>query len=213
MDRSGARSRLATARQPLSDASSRDNVDKQTPPRTAKPHSVMSPRGSHRIPHHESIASPDQGPALRVRDPLGGPGNKRVSAVAEEETDSKRDSKRSSQASTSTNASLGTKRKTHIGPWHLGADVGKGMSGQVRKVRHSITGETAAAKIISKSAAEKIRSESMAHLTRASKKKVSGSSEDFSLPFGIEREIVIMKLIQHPHVVQLFDIWENRRQL
>lgn len=30
---------------------------------------------------------------------------------------------------------------------------------------------------------------------------------------GIEREIVIMKLIDHPNVLNLFDVWETSSEL
>jgi hypothetical protein len=30
---------------------------------------------------------------------------------------------------------------------------------------------------------------------------------------GIEREIVIMKLIEHPNVLRLFDVWETGSEL
>ena len=33
------------------------------------------------------------------------------------------------------------------------------------------------------------------------------------LPYGIEREVVIMKLIEHPNVISLYDVWENRSEL
>ena len=33
------------------------------------------------------------------------------------------------------------------------------------------------------------------------------------LPFGIEREIVIMKIIEHPNVIKLYDVWENCGEL
>ena len=34
-----------------------------------------------------------------------------------------------------------------------------------------------------------------------------------TIPFGIERECVIMKLIEHPNVIRLYDMWENRGEL
>ena len=34
-----------------------------------------------------------------------------------------------------------------------------------------------------------------------------------TMPFGIEREVVIMKLISHPNVINLYDVWENRGEL
>jgi len=127
------------------------------------------------------------------------------------------DSKRTSQiSSTSTNAEVhGRRRKTHIGPWELGADVGKGGCGKVRKVRHKVSGEQAAAKIISKRIAEKARSESLASLVANSRRSNAGALTLGAniIPFGIEREVVIMKLLNHPNVVQLYDVWENRNEL
>jgi serine/threonine-protein kinase HSL1 (negative regulator of Swe1 kinase) len=129
----------------------------------------------------------------------------------------KQDSKRASQiSSTSTNAEAqGRRRKTHIGPWELGADVGKGGCGKVRKVRHRVTGQQAAAKIISKRIAETARAESLASLVESSRRPNAGALALGAniIPFGIEREVVIMKLLKHPNIVQLFDVWENRNEL
>lgn len=33
------------------------------------------------------------------------------------------------------------------------------------------------------------------------------------LPYGIEREIIIMKLISHPNIMGLYDVWENKNDL
>lgn len=33
------------------------------------------------------------------------------------------------------------------------------------------------------------------------------------MPIGIEREVAIMKLIQHPNIMKLYDIWENRTEM
>lgn len=33
------------------------------------------------------------------------------------------------------------------------------------------------------------------------------------LPYGIEREVVIMKLIEHPNIMRLYDVWENKGSL
>ena len=33
------------------------------------------------------------------------------------------------------------------------------------------------------------------------------------VPSGIEREIVIMKLLEHPNIVKLYDVWENKNEL
>lgn len=33
------------------------------------------------------------------------------------------------------------------------------------------------------------------------------------MSYSIEREVVIMKLIEHPNVMSLYDVWENRGEL
>lgn len=40
-----------------------------------------------------------------------------------------------------------------------------------------------------------------------------GSAGARPMPCGIEREVVIMKLIEHPNVINLYDVWENRGEL
>lgn len=121
------------------------------------------------------------------------------------------DSNRNSQVSTtSTNASGKSRRKTHVGPWRLGTDLGRGMTARVRLARHVVTGQEAAVKIISKAAAS---AQKRRHLTRSRDRSEAEPDEDRRLPFGIEREVVIMKLIEHPNVVRLYDVWENHGEL
>jgi len=83
---------------------------------------------------------------------------------------------------------------------------GKGMlsSGRVRLAKNVNTGQMAAVKIVPKS------------LTPTAKKKDDGKGEktgDTGLSYSIEREVVIMKLIEHPNVMSLYDVWENRGEL
>lgn len=73
-------------------------------------------------------------------------------------------------------------------------------SGRVRLAKHSITGQLAAVKIVPKTAC----------LERSKAGKGTGKS---NVVHGIEREIVIMKLIDHPNVMRLYDVWENRHEL
>ena len=40
----------------------------------------------------------------------------------------------------------------------------------------------------------------------------AGARQDKVL-LGIEREIVIMKLIDHPNVLSLYDVWETSQEL
>ncbi len=125
-----------------------------------------------------------------------------------------RASNRNSAISTvSTNASDGFgRRKTHIGPWHLGKTLGKGATARVRMARHCITGELAAVKIVQKMNAQLTQSGSLASI---SKNDTLWDEEDEvrRMPFAIEREVAIMKLIKHPHIMQIYDIWENRTEM
>ena len=74
--------------------------------------------------------------------------------------------------------------------------------GHVRIARHTKTGQLAAVKIVSKHALVSSRL-SMAR---------AGEEEDKIL-LAIEREIVIMKLIDHPNVLSLYDVWETKSEL
>ena len=159
------------------------------------------------IPHHGSLVP---GGALQIRNHPSSPTSKqedrRVSAISSEDN---RHSNRDSQVSnTSTNASGKTRRKTHVGPWRLGKTIGKGASGRVRKARHERTGQDAAIKIVSKKSAEMLRSTSLAVMDT-----MVANEGRRPIPFGIEREVVIMKLIEHPNVISLYDVWENRGEL
>ncbi|KAG0141115.1 hypothetical protein CROQUDRAFT_136332 [Cronartium quercuum f. sp. fusiforme G11] len=89
-----------------------------------------------------------------------------------------------------------------IGPWKIGKIIGKGSSGRVKIAKHSVTGQYAAVKIVPK------------HILLSSRMSVNeaGAKADKML-LGIEREIVIMKLIEHPNVMSLYDVWETGSEL
>ncbi|RMZ83737.1 hypothetical protein DV738_g913, partial [Chaetothyriales sp. CBS 135597] len=124
------------------------------------------------------------------------------------------DSKRNSAASTASSALYTNKgkRKTHVGPWQLGKTLGKGATGRVRLAKHCLTGQVAAVKIVSKKSAAMVQSASMARIDRDSGIPINAAGRR-TMPFGIEREVVIMKLIEHPNVINLYDVWENRGEL
>ncbi|KAH3681155.1 hypothetical protein WICPIJ_007850 [Wickerhamomyces pijperi] len=103
--------------------------------------------------------------------------------------------KRLSLISTNTNSSK-RKSKNHVGPWRLGRTLGRGSSGRVRLAKHSETGQLAAVKIVPK----------------AKFQKPNSKKDDLS-PLGIEREIIIMKLISHQNIMALHDVWENKGEL
>ena len=68
--------------------------------------------------------------------------------------------------------------------------------------KHSITGKYAAIKIVPKGAI----------LTSRLSVSEAGARAD-KVMLGIEREIVIMKLIDHPNVLNLYDVWETSTEL
>ncbi|KAI8071318.1 kinase-like domain-containing protein [Gongronella butleri] len=76
------------------------------------------------------------------------------------------------------------RKRKEIGEYWLGRTLGKGASGRVKLGYHKRTGDKVAVKIIAK-----------AYLTS------SASTER-----SVKREIAIMKLIQHPHILKLIDV-------
>ncbi|KAH9394599.1 Serine/threonine-protein kinase brsk1 [Tyrophagus putrescentiae] len=77
----------------------------------------------------------------------------------------------------------------YVGPYRLEKTLGKGQTGLVKLGVHCVTGKKVAVKIVNR---EKL-SESVLQ--------------------KVEREIAIMKLIEHPHVLGLFDVYENKKYL
>lgn len=89
-----------------------------------------------------------------------------------------------------------------IGQWRIGRTIGKGSSGRVKIAKHAISGKYAAIKIVPKGLI----------LTSRMSMSEAGARADKVL-LGIEREIVIMKLIDHPNVLNLYDVWETSGEL
>ncbi|TNY18078.1 kinase-like domain-containing protein [Rhodotorula diobovata] len=84
---------------------------------------------------------------------------------------------------------------SNVGPWRIGRTVGEGSSGRVKLAKHAVTGQYAAVKIVPKPRSRQNQEKAVKAL------------------LGIEREIVIMKLIDHPNVLRLFDVWETGSEL
>jgi len=76
-----------------------------------------------------------------------------------------------------------------IGPFILGETLGKGTTGKVKLAIHCKTHQKVAIKIINKDI-----------LTKKPKTRKK-----------IEREIAVMKLIDHPHVVKLYDVFQSKK--
>uniref|UniRef100_A0A1I8HJU7 non-specific serine/threonine protein kinase n=1 Tax=Macrostomum lignano TaxID=282301 RepID=A0A1I8HJU7_9PLAT len=81
------------------------------------------------------------------------------------------------------------KEEQYIGPYRLEKTLGKGQTGLVKLGVHCITNRKVAIKIVNR---EKL-SESVLQ--------------------KVEREIAIMKLIEHPNVLGLFDVYDNKKFL
>lgn len=170
------------------------------------------------LPHNESL-EPDGSLAVRSSQP-NSPEHCRISQITtEHERDNARDSKRDSAISAastnaSTNVSSSRKRKTYIGHWQLGKTIGKGGCSRVRVVRHRFRDQYGAVKIITRSTAERTRAQSLANLIESTKGNSSYTAAGHrSIPYGLEREIAIMKLLEHPNIIRLYDVWENRNEL
>uniref|UniRef100_A0A672RP93 Serine/threonine-protein kinase BRSK1-like n=1 Tax=Sinocyclocheilus grahami TaxID=75366 RepID=A0A672RP93_SINGR len=82
-----------------------------------------------------------------------------------------------------------TQAAQYVGPYRLEKTLGKGQTGLVKVGIHCITGQKVAIKIVNR---EKL-------------------SE--SVLMKVEREIAILKLIEHPHVLKLHDVYENNKYL
>ncbi|SCW03039.1 LAFE_0G01596g1_1 [Lachancea fermentati] len=101
------------------------------------------------------------------------------------------------------NSTLTTLKGDKIGPWKLGATLGAGSTGKVLMAQHESTGQQAAVKIVSKSIFG----------VQSTSSTIVGSNDPDVLPYGIEREIIIMKLLNHPNVLRLYDVWETNSNL
>jgi serine/threonine-protein kinase HSL1 (negative regulator of Swe1 kinase) len=199
--------RPATRRQPLTEITNGANSSPapRALPKYAAKYSTSSPAT---LPHNESFTG--NGSLAVRKEPATSPEHKRISQIT---SDTERESKRNSAVSTTSTAS-GRKRKTYIGPWSLGITIGHGGCSRVRKVRHKYTRQTGAVKIIARSTAENTRAQSLANLIETIKNNSSPNPTGFKpIPYGLEREIAVMKLLEHENIVRLYDVWENSNEL
>lgn len=199
----------AKKRQPLAEVPSKIN----TPPisqRHAKiaKHTKANSFSHPSLPHNESLEA-NGSLAVRSSEQPESPANKRISQISKDE----RDLKRNSAISTTSTAS-GRRRKTFIGHWQLGKTIGRGGCSRVRVVRHRYRDQYGAVKIITRSVAESTRAQSLANLIESTRGINAPTTAGYKpIPFGLEREIAVMKLLEHPNIVRLFDVWENRNEL
>ncbi|GAW08155.1 Pkinase-domain-containing protein [Lentinula edodes] len=92
-------------------------------------------------------------------------------------------------------------RKTNdpkqLGYWKLGRILGQGASGRVRIARHAKTGQMAAIKIIPKNLLA----------SRVEGLNLAGAEAERQEQ-SLRREVVLMKLIEHPNIMKLYDVWD-----
>lgn len=155
--------------------------------------------------------NPARQPDIHVTSPLtSNPPEPAVMAPPQESDEAKR----LSQASHDSASSGRSKKnyKTHIGPWQLGKTLGKGSSARVRLCRHNETNQLAAVKIVNRRMAYLVQDSSLAALSKWDSNLPEQNGE-MRVPMAIEREVAILKLIEHPHIMKLYDIWENRSEM
>ena len=70
----------------------------------------------------------------------------------------------------------------------------------------------AAVKILNKKEASLNRTESMNNLQYTMQSPVWAERSE-RVPFSIDREVAILKLISHPNIVKCYDVWENRGEM
>lgn len=169
---------------------------------------ASSPRN---IPNNLSM---DNSPVQVRSSPAESSAANRVAAIVNE---SKRNSKRDSEISNASSTTSSSGRKRLIGRWQLGKTIGRGGCSTVRMVRHIDSGQVGAVKIISRKMAEQVRAQSLANLAATPEKSlqdlVAAGKAAAPPPPGLMREITIMKLLDHPNIIKLFDVWENHNEL
>ncbi|KAL1745494.1 kinase-like domain-containing protein [Schizophyllum fasciatum] len=89
-----------------------------------------------------------------------------------------------------------------IGPWILGECVGKGASGRVKIAKHQVTGQLAAVKILP-----------LAPLVSSRRNTAVDPAKAEKMRLGIDREITMMKLMNHPNIMRIYDVHEGETQL
>ncbi|KAF8250426.1 Pkinase-domain-containing protein, partial [Wilcoxina mikolae CBS 423.85] len=93
-----------------------------------------------------------------------------------------------------------------VGDWILGRQLGKGANAHVRLAKNMITGKLAAVKVLPKRSQED--PDDRLDRTRNIRKYQRGY-----LPSSYEREIAILRLMDHENIVSLFDVFESPTSL
>ncbi|TFK73449.1 Pkinase-domain-containing protein [Pluteus cervinus] len=89
-----------------------------------------------------------------------------------------------------------------LGPWILGECIGKGASGRVKLAKHHLTGQLAAVKILPVAPLVNSRASLATQQAKTDKQRL-----------GIDREITMMKLMNHPNIMRIYDVYEGDKEL
>ncbi|GAB0143166.1 hypothetical protein EsHS_00003692 [Epichloe bromicola] len=119
----------------------------------------------------------------------------------------------SRQATTAPNTAATTHQSAHTAEEDKRRTLGKGSSARVRLCRHNITNQLAAVKIVNRRMAYLVQDSSMAALSKWDSSLPDKINGEMRVPMAIEREVAILKLIEHPNIMKLYDIWENRSEI
>ena len=204
---------MCKSRSPLSEAAHRINASyAPMDQHLHKPR--LHPNSSSASIHASNEQQPDttEQPDIRIWAPLGSHPPDSPGMRPPPESDP---AKRLSQASCSSSSSGRSKKnyKTHVGPWQLGRTLGKGSSARVRLCRHNVTNQLAAVKIVNRRMAYLVQDSSLAALSKWDSSLPDQINGEMRVPMAIEREVAILKLIEHPNIMKLYDIWENRSEM
>jgi len=91
---------------------------------------------------------------------------------------------------------------SYIGQWIIGECVGKGASGRVRIAKHRRTGQLAAIKILPFHPVVNPRTSLATQKNKYERQR-----------FSIDREIIMMKLMNHPNILRIYDVFEGDKEL
>ncbi|KAI1069704.1 hypothetical protein LB507_008482 [Fusarium sp. FIESC RH6] len=208
---------IATVRSPLSEACDRINSNyppqeaRRYKPRHDRPHASTVNNTQRASYGHPAAYFSGRPPPIQTQTtspmPQGQPALK--------PPDEMDDQRRHSAASYDSSGSGRSKKnyKTHIGPWQLGKTLGKGSSARVRLCRHNITNQLAAVKIVNRRMAYLVQDSSLAALSKWDNNLPDQIDGEMRVPMAIEREVAILKLIEHPNIMKIYDIWENRSEV
>ncbi|CAO1627747.1 unnamed protein product [Parajaminaea phylloscopi] len=174
-------------------------------PTHAKAHPSSTATPSARAPTSQAYHHPGSANAPRAQPARQAP---KPPSQPQSQPHPRQDQQQQQQASNRPQSRLEREKKKdykdppNIGPWKLGKLIGQGASGRVRVAQHAQTGQQAAVKIVPR----QLLANSRMSLGEMSQKQDK-------LTLGIEREIVIMKLIEHPNLLGLWDVYETSKEL